>query len=775
MESKYANLTIEEKYELLTKDFLERDGDTFVKIRTSDRLGWEKTLPEDSAYSAMLLNPKSDRELYNNAVELARNVILAMDAPFRVNVRVNPANCWTDAHSVYVATKVFDEAEMPLGKRLDVFLGQAVHEGGHLLYTDFSALRKIELEIINDLQNFLEDERIERELGEDKPGLANYLKATKYYYFGKYQEKLEDTVKQNAFTQLFNAIISIVRYPASLSPLAVLSFADELLQVRDILTPYPTSTEECIEKATEIYELIKKSIEQNQNNPNFGLPMPGAGSPQDNQQQSSDGSGESGQKNESKSKSSSNSSQNKSQDNSQTENSSGSSRENQKDDDSENENQVGNSSDNTKEESQKGNKSEGADKETQGNGNPENQEENRKGENKSKSTKENAPDNSPEKTGAKSKSKNPDKNSQEKDEPKDSEENAGNDGKSDKSQEDTSGKPSQEAAPEPSPEPLTDEEIHQILQDVIDAMRVLSQDPNNPEEKKNPLKRSDVAKALLKCECILAQECEKELEIGKYENSVILKPEENKRKYNESLARVRKYIPAVAQALKCNGTEYKFSVTGMRNGLLDTNKLTEARQGVQNVYIKTGKVKCDKVNVALIIDESGSMSGDREEKARDTAVLINEAVGKIKNVNLFIYGYTSGHRNLTLFAYKEANESLKKYTLGSISSYDSTPTAPAILEAAYRIRKRFKEPTLMFVMSDGGADGGVRMVREAKDAVKKLDFDILGISISSSLTKSDLSMMYDHYIVMNSIADLARDLGKTVKKAILGKAKKHIC
>lgn len=759
MESKYANLTIEEKYELLTKDFLERDGDTFVKIRTSDRLGWEKTLPEDSAYSAMLLNPKSDRELYNNAVELARNVILAMDAPFRVNVRVNHANCWTDAHSVYVATKVFDEAEMPLGKRLDVFLGQAVHEGGHLLYTDFNALRKIELEIINDLQNILEDERIERELGEDKPGLANYLKATKYYYFGKYQEKLEDTVKQKAFTQFFNAIISIVRYPASLSPLAVLSFADELLQVRDILTPYPTSTEECIEKATEIYELIKKSIEQNQNNPNFGAPKPESDNSQDNQQQSSDSSGESGQKNESKSKNDSNSSQNKSQDNSQTENSSGSSRKSQKDDNSENENQVGNSSDNTKEKSQKGNKSEGADKETQGNGNQENQEENRKDENKKSSSKENTPD----------------ENSQDGNSSNGPDENSNNDNESGDFQKEASEDPSQGNPSEPEPNPLTDEEIHQILKDVLGAMKELTQDPNNPENRKNPLTRNDVAKALLENGCVLAQECEKEIEIGKYENSVILKPEENKRKYNESLERVRKYIPAVAQALKCNGTEYKFSVTGMRNGLLDTNKLTEARQGVQNVYIKTGKVKCDKVNVALIIDESGSMSGDREEKARDTAVLINEAVGKIKNVNLFIYGYTSGHRNLTLFAYKEANESLKKYTLGSISSYDSTPTAPAIMEVAYRIRKRFKEPTLMFVMSDGGADGGVRMVREAKDAVKKQNFDILGISISSSLTKSDLSMMYDHYIVMNSIADLARDLGKTVKKAILGKAKKHIC
>ena len=50
-QDKYAGLGREEKYTLLTRDFLDRDGDTFVRIRREGRLGWEETLPTEGEYS----------------------------------------------------------------------------------------------------------------------------------------------------------------------------------------------------------------------------------------------------------------------------------------------------------------------------------------------------------------------------------------------------------------------------------------------------------------------------------------------------------------------------------------------------------------------------------------------------------------------------------------------------------------------------------------------------------------------------------------------------
>ncbi|MBR5054112.1 MAG: hypothetical protein IKX07_00785, partial [Bacteroidales bacterium] len=247
MKTDISNLTPEEKLDLLTKDFLERDGDHFVRIRKEGRLGWEDTLAEDSAYSAMILNPKSDEELVKNAYRLACQMIVAMDAPFKVNVYIDADRSCTDSHSVFVASKVLDDEALTVGKRLDVFLGLAIHEGSHLLYTDFNTLQDEDNPIVHHLQNILEDERIERELGQRKPGLANFIKSVKQYHYGRYQETMgekDEEVRLSAFARLYNAILSIVRYPSSLDAGDAAHFADALIEIRDLLAPYPETTKE---------------------------------------------------------------------------------------------------------------------------------------------------------------------------------------------------------------------------------------------------------------------------------------------------------------------------------------------------------------------------------------------------------------------------------------------------------------------------------------------------------------------------------------------------
>ena len=184
-------MTASQKMEVLTKDFLERDGDHFVRIRKSGRLGWESTLPEDGAYSEFMLHPDTQEDLIKNAYKVASDMITVMDAPFKVNIAITPDNSCTDAQTVWVATKVFDDPDLSTGKKLDTFVGLAVHEGCHLLYTKFEEGRKCSNQIVHSLQNIIEDERIERECGESKPGLANFLKASKYYYFDKYREDMQ--------------------------------------------------------------------------------------------------------------------------------------------------------------------------------------------------------------------------------------------------------------------------------------------------------------------------------------------------------------------------------------------------------------------------------------------------------------------------------------------------------------------------------------------------------------------------------------------------------
>ena len=666
-----SSLTREEKIDLLSKDFLERDGDHFVRIRRSGRLGWEDTLPADSAYSSVLVNPRSDEDLLKNAYRLARQMIVAMDAPFKVSVRIDATRSCTDSRSVFVASKVLDDQALPVGRRLDVFLGLAIHEGSHLLYTDFTSLPDAENEVVHSIQNVLEDERIERELGERKPGLANFIKSVKQYHFGRYEEamgKKEEAVRLGTFARLFNAVFSIVRYPSSLDMGDAAEYADTLLEVRDLLDPYPESTSECLQRARDIYELIKERLSREKQEPeDTAEGVPG--------QEGESGGEPSGEPAGGKG--------------------------------------VASGADGRQGE---GPKSDGA----SGEGSP---------------------------VGGSPQAG-------------DGTKEGGAEAQRSASQGNATGD-----APGGRGGEMTDEEIRRLFGEIEDAVKELTSDPSEPGT--NPLGEDDMAEAARKDGALLAKECEGMLERGEREGTVVIRPEDDADAYSDSLSRVRRFIPAVAQALRCNSTEYAYTLTGMRSGLLDTNKLGEAKQGVQTVYVRKGEVRSERVSVALVIDESGSMCGIRERLARDTAVLVNEAVGKIPNVGLYIYGYTSAGNKNIVRNYREGDVPGRGHGIGSIGSFGGTPTAAAILEAASRIRRRTSERALMFIVSDGCAEGGARSVRAATDEVRRNGFTPVGISIASSLPADELRRMYDSYIVMDDVGSLASSLGKIVKKAVL--------
>ena len=611
----YKDMTREERSRLLERDFLDRDGETYVRIRKEGRIGWEDSLPKGAAYSAAIMSPRSDRELLTNATRLARQMITAMDTPYRVNVYIDSDRSLTDSRSVFVATEVFDDGDLTLGEKLDTFLGLAIHEGSHLLYTDFGALDKKADKLTHMIQNILEDEMIERKLGERKPGLANFLTAAKYYHFGRYERRKEEE-----------------NVPSD--PVA----------------------------RREILEIMRRFMAESK----------------------------------------------------------------------ERQGQVG----------KDGQRQPGEDRQSGGN----------------RSGGQGSEDNGSPGSGGET----PD---EEKDLRTGSPGGEGHD---------TSGSPvsSGEDSKTSGGDGPTPGEMEKALEGILKAASELTGDPAG--EGVNPLRSEDMASAAKARGHLLARECDGELETGQTPGTVIIRQEPDPGKYNESLSRVRRHIPSIAAALRLNNDDYRYSVTGLRSGLLDTNRLAEARQGVQTVHMRKGRMSSDRTGIALVIDESGSMRGTRETLARDTAVLVNEAVGNIPGVTLHIYGYSSGGNGAELYPYREGAAPDNKYRLGAITSRGCTPTAQAILEAAARVRARGNgDKTVMLVISDGNADTGPRPVREAVDGIRRMNIEVIGVSVSSDLDQERLGRMYDNWIMMDDLPDLASRLARTVKEAIIRNSVRH--
>lgn len=620
----------------LLDDWFERDADTFIKIRKSERLGWEKSLEKDSAYSAFILESPSQEELIKRAYGLARETIISMDLPNKVIIKITPEgmSC-TDGKTIFLRTNMFDEKKMTVGEKLDVFLGVTIHEGCHVLYSDMDCLKGKIHPVVMNLFNIVEDERIEEECGDKNPGLANFLTKSKYYYFDLYyKEFVEPKLKVEPlkpFESIMNCILHIIRYPKYLNEIEIIKFGHYLLEIKKVVNPYPDTTEGCLNAAKRIFEIIKEfyvDIEKE------------------------------------------------------------------------------------KSESKKAAMSSGSD--------------------------------------------------------------SGDDMKdSDSSSE---GKSSS----------LTEEELSDAIERAMKAVEsdsasmssALSKIATSPTSSSTSdvYSSSTMAKVIAEDKTI-GELCDGSLERGTEKDTFFIKCKNNKSSYEASLAKVKPLIPAIAKILKGNCREYKLIHHSMRSGVLDCNKLAEAFQGVPTVYSREGEVKTDKISVCVLIDESGSMGGSRISAARDTAILINEAIGSIPNVELFIYGHSGDQIkgwSTELYVYREKGFN-PRYSLGSCMARSQNRDGVAILEVAKRVRNQTTNPVLYFVLSDGapcaggyGGSSAMDHVAECVGKVEKMNFHVIQVCIQHSY---DPKKMFKHFVVLEDMSTLAISLGIAIKKAVMDSAK----
>ena len=236
----------------------------------------------------------------------------------------------------------------------------------------------------------------------------------------------------------------------------------------------------------------------------------------------------------------------------------------------------------------------------------------------------------------------------------------------------------------------------------------------------------------------------------------------------------------IKKIVKGHDRNYDFNILGCRSGLLDTNKLAEAYQGIPQVYIRKGQVRTNKTTVCILIDESGSMGWsvrgglDRIDYARDTAVLLNEALKSIPGIDLYIYGHSgdmvySGATEINI--YREGKKEKAQYALGSVRARSENRDGTAILETAKRVRKFTNDEVLMFIISDGSpsADyyrgyGAVKDTAEKVKQVEQMGFNTIAITICSYRADE----MYPRNIDLSSdLSILPLALGKIVKKLII--------
>jgi len=310
-------------------------------------------------------------------------------------------------------------------------------------------------------------------------------------------------------------------------------------------------------------------------------------------------------------------------------------------------------------------------------------------------------------------------------------------------------------------------EVSELLESITD---------HHSEEKANALK-SDSSEFAYK----IAEDFGKIIETGS-NNTFFHRVKPKEGKYREYYKEISRYIPLLSKSLKFESIEQKLVVKSAKNGILDTNKLAEAVQGVQNVYERHGYTKSNKIAVVLLIDESGSMSGSSITKAAEVAVLLNESLSKIKSTEVYVYGHSAdltNRKSTDIYVYKEKGVT-DKYMIGSIAARSQNRDGTAILETVKRVRKQTKLPLVVFVISDGapcaGDYRGNSAVAHTRNCVleaeRKYDSVVIQIAVSVSY---DPGSMFRHFVKFSSFSTLAKELVPLVKKVVSEKIKSVAC
>lgn len=358
-------------------------------------------------------------------------------------------------------------------------------------------------------------------------------------------------------------------------------------------------------------------------------------------------------------------------------------------------------------------------------------------------------------------------NSKQSSQKQDSKDNEGSD-KNSKTQSSPKSGSDEGSAGKKKQEPIkayTQEEIKQAAEKLAEQMRRLI--TSNTSLNSNEIKDEWDSKEI-------ADEC-KQIK----DDVFIVKQEDYERRYKADFDTVKQHINGLVNTFSKFFVEQEYRLTGMRRGVLDTNKLAEAYQAVETVYSNKFKRTTPGLDVCVLIDESGSMSGTNIASARKCAILLNEVFLRLKQCDFYVYGHTADNRHMgevTINVYRD-HWNRNRYALGRVESYSNNKDSVAIEETYKMVRKQTSKPLLMFVISDGAPNAyglrGQPAVEEVKKVVNRIESNgdtlVCQIAIESHFRPQD---MFNHYVVMTDMNTFPSDLSGYVMNTLISKLKR---
>lgn len=200
--------------------------------------------------------------------------------------------------------------------------------------------------------------------------------------------------------------------------------------------------------------------------------------------------------------------------------------------------------------------------------------------------------------------------------------------------------------------------------------------------------------------------------------------------YDEHFNAIKPLMGQLRQAMAMQFDCQNKVVKNLRSGKI--KNLVGAYGGRQDVFARKPRMNQQKLNLAILIDESGSMDGDKMNIAKDFAMLFYQTFHNSPNVTLWLYGIRSvGITQITeeFYSPKTKGEFRKRFR-GMIAG-GGNDDGHQIVSLVDHVRAHNSEPCVLVCISDG-APANEDYLKYSVRYAKSKDFYPIQIGIGTS-------------------------------------------
>ena len=199
-----------------------------------------------------------------------------------------------------------------------------------------------------------------------------------------------------------------------------------------------------------------------------------------------------------------------------------------------------------------------------------------------------------------------------------------------------------------------------------------------------------------------------------------------------------------------------------RGRRIDGRRVTRILAGDIRIFRKRADRVAANTAVHILTDLSGSMSGHREQVAREASLAIAlglETIPGVVPAVTYFGGYASDPVRETMGHGQSVRRNAHRFMQGT---WGCTPMAEAVWFGAFQLSKRGEDRKILIVVTDGAPDDA-KACHTVLALCRKAGIEAVGIGIGHDAVKA----FFDRYIVISSVDELRSGLFQLMRERLI--------